>query len=92
MLGMAGYYLFSQQRHDRDGYPGSPPQFGRRKAPLLAMSDLTDDELKALKQFAQFYKMVQGWCRINKWIALTGLAILIALSQGADAIRSLFFK
>lgn len=54
------------------------------------MADLSDDELKALKSLAQFYKMIQGWCRINRWIALTGFAILIALSQGFDAIKNLF--
>lgn len=53
------------------------------------MSDLSPEELRALKSLAQFYKMIQGWCRINRWIALTLLAVLIALSQGLDAIKNL---
>lgn len=54
------------------------------------MADLSEDEMKALKSLAQFYKMIQGWCRINRWIAFTLLAILIAMSQGVDAIRTIF--
>ncbi len=55
------------------------------------MSNLDDDDLEALKNLAKFYKMVQSWCRINRWIALTALAILIAASQGLDAIKNLLF-
>lgn len=53
------------------------------------MSDLSPEELKALKSLAQFYKMIQGWCRINRWLALTLLAALIAMSQALDAIKNL---
>jgi hypothetical protein len=57
---------------------------------LEAMNDLSEDELKALRSLARFYAMIQGWCRINRWIALTLLAILIALAQGIDAIKHIF--
>lgn len=53
------------------------------------MSDLTDEELKALKNFARFWTRVQSWCLINRWIALTVIAILIAISQGLEAIKNI---
>lgn len=58
------------------------------------MSDLSEDELKALKSLAKLWARVEGWCAVNRWIGKTliigGVGLLILLSQGLDAIKNIF--
>ena len=57
------------------------------------MSDLTPEEKEAVVRMAQAWRRIEGWCRINraigKFVFLTIIGLLIALSQGLDAIRNL---
>jgi hypothetical protein len=53
------------------------------------VAGLSKDDVQILQSLVTCWRTVQGWCRVNRWIALTAIGILIALAQGLDEIKGL---
>jgi hypothetical protein len=46
---------------------------------------LDADDIATLKRVIKLFGMLQGWCRINRWIAFTLIAALFLAVQFFDA-------
>ena len=48
---------------------------------------------KAMKfvSVARFWTMINGWCRVNKYIGLGLFALLLMLAQGWEAVSKLMW-
>lgn len=54
------------------------------------MSKLGEDDLKTLRRVIRVFDMVQGWCRVNRWIFFGLLGALIYFAHATDAFKGLF--
>lgn len=50
---------------------------------------LGDDDLKTLKHMIGVFGTVRGWCRVNRWLFVAALGLLIMVWQGIDALKHL---
>lgn len=47
---------------------------------------LDADDLATLERMISLFRSIQGWCRINRWLAFTVLAALIVVVQFLDNV------
>lgn len=50
---------------------------------------LDDQKVTALNQLIDLWHTVQGWCRVTRWLFFGAVALIVAIAQGYDAIKSL---
>lgn len=53
------------------------------------LADLDDDDVAAFKRAIKLFRAMQGWCRVNRWLFLGALALLIMLAQGIEAMQKI---
>jgi hypothetical protein len=51
---------------------------------------MSGDDIKILHSLIRFCAMLQGWCRINRWLVYGALGVLFLLWQLAEPLRYLF--
>ena len=51
---------------------------------------LDADDLATLERMISLFRAVQGWCRINRWLAFTVLALLFLIVNFLDKVFAVF--
>ena len=50
---------------------------------------LDADDLATLKRVIRAFRMAHAWCRVNRWLFIGAVALLVMLAQGIDAVQRL---
>lgn len=56
---------------------------------LKFIVSLSSEDIEVLRRLMDFWKTVQGWCKVTRWLFLGLVAVLVALAQGVDALKGL---
>jgi hypothetical protein len=51
---------------------------------------LGEDDIATLGRVIQLYTMMQGWCRINRYVAIAVIAALIWMMSSLESLKSMF--
>lgn len=52
------------------------------------IAQLDADDIETLKRVISVFRMVHGWCRVNRWLFIGAVAALVLFSQGLDAVKN----
>lgn len=53
------------------------------------IAGLSQGDIDNLKSVIALFRMVNSWCRVNRWIALAVIAAIVTLAQGFDALQKI---
>ena len=51
------------------------------------LKELEEADIADLKKVLNLYRMIQGWCRVNRWLAMAIIGLAIAIAQFGESIK-----
>lgn len=65
--------------------------FGRLSPETRAfIAGLSKSDIDNLRSVIGLLRMINSWCRVNRWIALGIIAAIVTVAQGAEALQKIF--